>query len=125
MIHWWLVFLGGGLGSLFRFAMARWLFQPGLHFPWATFWTNLISCVVLGVLAGLRLKGILQPNAQYLLMTGFCGGFSTFSTLSLEAWNLLEQQYLTLALLYVLLSVVLGVLMIFCGIKAVMLLELG
>jgi CrcB protein len=62
----------------------------------------------------------LQPNAQYLLMTGFCGGFSTFSTLSLEAWSLLEQHHLTLALLYVLLSVVLGVLMIFCGIKAVM-----
>ena len=120
MMHWWLVFLGGGLGSLVRFAMARWLVQPGLHFPWATFWTNLISCAVLGVLAGLRLKGLLQPNAQYLLMTGFCGGFSTFSTLSLEAWSLLEQQHLTLALLYVLLSVVLGVLMIFCGIKAAM-----
>ena len=120
MMHWWLVFLGGGLGSLVRFAMARWLVQPGLYFPWATFWTNLISCAVLGVLAGLRLKGLLQPNAQYLLMTGFCGGFSTFSTLSLEAWSLLEQQHLTLALLYVLLSVVLGVLMIFCGIKAAM-----
>ena len=121
-MHWWLVFLGGGLGSLFRFAMARWLAQPGPHFPWATFWTNLISCVVLGILAGLRLKGLLQPNAQYLLMTGFCGGFSTFSTLSLEAWHLLEQQHLTLALLYVFLSAVLGVLMIFCGIKAVMML---
>lgn len=120
MSSWWLVFIGGGLGSVARFAMARWLAQPLPHFPWATFWTNLLSCVILGTLAGLRLKGLLQPNAQYLLMTGFCGGFSTFSTLSLETWNLLEQQQFNLALLYVLLSVVVGVLMIFCSIKAVL-----
>ncbi len=66
MMHWWLVFLGGGLGSLLRFAMARWLAQPGPHFPWATFWTNLISCIVLGVLAGLRLKGIVATQCPIL-----------------------------------------------------------
>lgn len=120
MSSWWLVFIGGGIGSVARFAMARWLAQPLPHFPWATFGTNLLSCIVLGTLAGLRLKGVLQPNAQYLLMTGFCGGFSTFSTLSLEAWNLLEQQQFNLALLYVLLSIVLGVLLIFCSIKVVL-----
>lgn len=121
MNSWILVFLGGGIGSICRFAISRWLAQPMPHFPWATFWTNLISCIILGTLAGLRLKGVLSSNAQYLLMTGFCGGFSTFSTLSLEAWNLLEHQQFELALWYVLLSVILGVLLIFCSIKVVFL----
>lgn len=121
MNPWLLVFVGGGIGSICRFAMARWLESPLSNFPWATFWTNLISCVVLGTLAGLRLKGVLSPNAQYLVMTGFCGGFSTFSTLSLETWNLLEHQQFDLALWYVLLSVILGVLLIFGSIKAVFL----
>jgi CrcB protein len=117
MIHWWLVFLGGGLGSLLRFALARWLVQPGPHFPWATFWANLVSCALLGVLVGLRQKGVLLANAQYLLMTGLCGGFSTFSTFSLETLNLLEQEHFLLAALYLVLSISLGLLLVFLGIK--------
>lgn len=120
MINWWMVFLGGGIGSLARLAMARWLIQPVPGFPWATFWTNLLSCIIIGILAGLRSKGVLQPTAQYLLMTGFCGGFSTFFTLSLETLNLLENVQLGMALLYVLHNMTLGVLLLFLGMKIVL-----
>ena len=119
MINWWMVFLGGGIGSLARFAMARWLVVPGAHFPWATFWTNLLSCAIIGLLAGLKTKGILHPNAQYLLITGFCGGFSTFSTFGFETLILLESGQVALALLYVLLSVCLGLVVVYLGMSAI------
>lgn len=111
------VFLGGGLGSICRFAIARVLPVPDLAFPWPTFWANLISCLVLGWLVGQKIQGDLNATLGFFLMTGFCGGFSTFSTFSYEAFSLLEDGRLDLAFLYMIVSMVTGLLCIYTGLK--------
>jgi len=83
------VFIGGGLGSLFRFWLSS---SMGSHaFPWATWMANAAAAVVLGIAVGLGLKEN-QPSYWVLIAVGFCGGLSTFSTFSLETLNLLRQS---------------------------------
>lgn len=111
------VFLGGGLGSICRFSLGKWLPVANHLFPWPTFWANLISSFILGFLVGQKLQGQLSLQAQFLLMTGFCGGFSTFSTFSYEALALLEDGEWTMAFLYVGGSLLVGLLAVFAGLR--------
>ena len=104
------VFLGGGLGSLLRYLIGWWIPASG-GFPWATFWANVISCVLIGLL--LALAPVLSASTRLLLVTGFCGGLSTFSTFSRETFQLLERGEWLLALTYVTSSVVIGVALVF------------
>ena len=108
------VFFGGGLGALCRYGISR-LFVSSNHFPSATFIANVISCIILGGLIGLTLKDGLSSSQKLLWMTGFCGGFSTFSTFSGETFNLLQEGQTTTAMVYVLSSVVVCVLCIWLG----------
>lgn len=84
-----LVFLGGGVGSLLRYGTtllsARLL---GTTYPWGTAIVNLFGCFLIGLIYGLaeRAQGI-GPSARLFLMTGFLGGLTTFSTFSLESVN--------------------------------------
>ncbi len=109
------VFLGGGLGSICRFLISKISIPYFDQFPIHTLIANLCSSAVLGLLTGLFIvKFADAPNEWKLFAaTGFCGGFSTFSTFSLETFKLIQNQQLGLALLYVLLSVFLCVGMIF------------
>ncbi len=116
MIPYVLVFLGGGLGSICRFFIAR-LLPTGIGFPWGTLLANTLSCFILGALIGLRLKGSLPQQAQFLLMTGFCGGFSTFSTFSLEIIQAFESERIIQGLLYISISLITGLLTVFAGIR--------
>lgn len=111
------VFVGGGLGSSCRYGIARLLAHYNLDFPIATFLANIISCVILGYLVGLTLKEGLSENMKLLLMTGFCGGFSTFSTYSSESFQLLQNGNIAIALLYIGLSIVVCLICIWLGIK--------
>lgn len=111
------VFLGGGLGSLCRFVIARLLPVPDLVFPWPTFWANLISSLILGYLVGMKLQGSMSSGMQFFLMTGFCGGFSTFSTFSYEAFSLLEDGSYSMAFGYVLISLLAGLLCVYIGLR--------
>lgn len=107
-----LVFVGGGLGSLARYGLARLLPPPDLtagQMPWATLLANFLACVLLGSLLGYVGREVLSRPLQLLLMTGFCGGFSTFSTFAAEAWLLGEEGFGGVALAYVGLSLLLGI----------------
>ena len=102
-----LVFLGGGLGSMCRFALARWALTQSRSVLWATLAANVLACGLLAV----QVRGDAGLSAQHwrwMLGVGFCGGLSTFSTFSLEAFTLFEDGRAGLALAYVAGSVLLG-----------------
>ncbi len=101
------IFIGGGLGSLARFGLGRWLGFSENGFPIGTLAANLLACIVLGFFAGLLLQRFeMSRTVQLGVMTGFCGGFSTFSTFSHESLNLFQDEKTGLAILYIGLSVV-------------------
>lgn len=115
MSAWFLVFAGGGLGSLARYGVARLMPPAGLEngeIPWFTLVANVLACIVLGVGVGLVGKQVLSKELQLLLLTGFCGGFSTYSTFALELVLLAEEGHWGSAALYLGLSLTGGVLAI-------------
>jgi len=85
-----MVFIGGGLGALSRYALGVCLPIPAARFPLATLIANLTAAAILGLLIHLNLKSN-DPQKYLLLATGFCGGLSTFSTFSLETVQLLQR----------------------------------
>jgi len=111
------VFIGGGLGSICRYGIARILRDLETDFPLATLLANLLACVVLGALVGLSLKGNLNSPAKLIFMTGFCGGFSTFSTFSYETYDLLQSGNYFIAFSNIFLSVIACLVCIFIGLK--------
>lgn len=96
-MEWLAVFLGGGLGSLVRFSIARMMSSSAFGFFWATPLANLLSCIALGVIMTILTKS--DSNTRIFWMVGFCGGFSTFSTFTAETYQYLQesQWYLALA----------------------------
>lgn len=111
------VFIGGGLGSSCRFALAQWLPGAKEGFPYATLMANVVACFVLGVGLALVSKELLAEPHRLLLLTGFCGGFSTFSTFSAELIELYSKGALWQAALYALISLLAGVAVILVGTK--------
>lgn len=111
------VFLGGGLGSVCRFGLGHWLSGYRLQFPWATFAANVLACLVLGVLVSLSMKGRLGGPMSVMLMAGFCGGFSTFSTFSNETMQLLIAGQWLRALIYMAASLLVCLAAIYAGMK--------
>lgn len=80
-----LVFLGGGLGSIARYSLYLLLRPWQQQFPWATLAANGLACLVLGFALG---HTDWSEQRRLLIATGFCGGFSTFSTFTAENWGL-------------------------------------
>jgi len=116
-----LVFVGGGLGSLLRYQLGRFINQTYLSaFPTATLIINLLACLLLGLVLGYLNKPEYQNQAaRILLAVGFCGGFSTFSTFSYETLTLIRQGQTILALGNVFISVILGLAATFIGLVLV------
>jgi len=111
-----LVFIGGGLGCVIRYLIAECFTHPS--YPKGTLIANVISSLILGLLVGLFMKEIIGNQSKLLLMTGFCGGFSTFSTYSLEVVQLYQNGDMGTAILYSLGSVILGIICILIGLYA-------
>ena len=85
---------GGALGAVFRYALSTVTVRS--DFPFMTVAANLIGAVLIGFIVGLASGTKLRSDYVLFLKTGFCGGFTTFSTFSLETLTLLEQKcYLT------------------------------
>ena len=117
MQHWIYVFLGGGLGSLFRYGISIYFSSMNSDFPIGTFISNFLACLILGILLGLQVKNNLEANYILLFSTGFCGGFSTFSTFSNESFKLFQNQQFALALFYIGASILTGLFAIYLGLK--------
>lgn len=119
MIAYLYVFIGGGIGSLCRFLIAQWMPIQAGHIPWATFLANLLSCIVIGALVGMIEIRSISDQAKWFLMVGFCGGFSTFSTFSIEIYQLVQHGHFWTAAVYIAASIILCLLGIWIGIKVV------
>ena len=108
--------IGGALGAMLRYGISKIPFLSGNVFPWMTFVANLLGAVVIGVIAGVTLNDSrLTPNQVLLLKTGFCGGLTTFSTFSLEAFGLIETGRWGVGGLYMIASVVVCLVGVFVG----------
>ena len=88
------------------------------NFPWATFIANSVGCLLIGLFFGYIQKNNLQNETlKLLLITGFCGGFTTFSTFSLENIQFIQNQNYNLAITYTLASLFVGFLAVIIGFK--------
>lgn len=112
-----IVGLGGGVGSILRYLCQKWINESYQHnFPLATFLVNVFGCLLIGIFYALGEKGnILSPQTRLLLMTGLCGGFTTFSTFAFENMNLLRTGDNFYFFLYAIGSVVLGIAAVYVG----------
>ena len=114
-----LVGIGGGLGSILRYlttVLANRYFQGS--FPLGTFAVNIIGCLLIGLLLGLFEKQQLtHPEGRYLLITGFCGGYTTFSAFASENINLFQSGHSFTAFLYIAASVLLGLIAVWAGLS--------
>jgi CrcB protein len=106
-----LIFTGSGVGGVLRYFTQKLFIDMGyVGFPAGTFVVNIIGCFLIGLFYALAQKNnLLNPNSLLLLTTGFCGGFTTFSTFANENMNLLRNGDYFYFILYILLSVVIGI----------------
>jgi CrcB protein len=117
-----LVGLGGSIGSIVRWLLgsAIYLRFPAIKFPLATFAVNITGCLLIGILAGLvERRGMLSEDARLFLMTGLCGGFTTFSAFANENAFLLRRGESATALIYIGGSIFAGLLAVWVGFRAI------
>jgi len=115
-----LVFIGGGFGSVLRFIIGKWLNNSENGIPYGTFAANILGSLLIGIILGLASKNNNLTQSQILLLaTGFCGGFTTFSTFAYENHVFLRTGDFTSFAFYTIASFVVGFLAVFGGIYLV------
>lgn len=117
--HLLIIGLGGGAGSMLRYTVQK-LFNPqsSTVFPTGTLLVNLAGCFLIGILWSLFSRNMSwSEDNRLLLMTGLCGGFTTFSAFTMEGIGLLKENKTTLFLIYVIASVAGGLLATLIGIR--------
>jgi CrcB protein len=112
-----LVGLGGMVGSIARYVVAAVLaHRLSVGFPYGTFTVNIVGCFLIGLILGILARaGALASDLRLLLVVGFCGGFTTFSSFTYEIIELVEANRVMLAILYVVFSMLLGLLAAVAG----------
>lgn len=111
-----LVFIGGGFGSVLRFLIGKSLNSYESGIPYGTFLANIVGSLLIGFILGYALKNnSLNENQTLLLATGFCGGFTTFSTFAYENHLFLKSGDFTSFALYTIASFIIGFLAVFLG----------
>ncbi|KAA8786614.1 CrcB protein [Paenibacillus sp. 4624] len=109
--------LAGVLGALLRYSLGKVVSRKlGTSFPWGTWMINISGSVILGMLYGGHQAGNLPDEIWVVWGTGFCGAYTTFSTFGYETLTLMAQQRQTRAGIYVVSSVVVGVLGCLAGV---------
>jgi len=114
-----LIFFGSGFGGITRYALGKLVALFWKHgFPLPTLFVNVLACFVLGFVAGkIQQKLAYSAEIQLLVVTGFCGGFSTFSTFSYESLKLWETQQYFQLFAYLLSSVLFCLFAVLTGLK--------
>lgn len=116
MKHFLLVFLGGGFGSALRYIIGKYLNDVENGIPYGTFTVNILGSLLIGFILGLAMKNsAITQNQLLLLASGFCGGFTTFSTFAYENHLFLKSGDFTGFALYTVASFVFGFLAVFFG----------
>lgn len=114
-----LVFIGGGFGSVFRYLIGKYLNSESSGIPFGTFLANVLGSLIIGIILGLAAKNESLTQSQTLLLaTGFCGGFTTFSTFAYENHEFLKNGDFFHLGLYTILSFVVAILAVFLGMYA-------
>lgn len=113
-----LVGAGSCVGGILRYLLSLVIHFERNGFPIATFVTNVLGCLLIGVLVGVLARFAPSNTGLYLLLvTGFCGGFTTFSTFSNESLLLIQNGNFMYFALYAFGSLAFGVLSVFVGYK--------
>src|SRR5215472_13205967 len=112
-----LIALGGAVGSLARYGTGTLLLRATERtlFPWGTLAVNLIGCLIIGYLNGLLDDRVIRPEYRFLLVVGFLGGYTTFSSFGWEAAALLREKQYLFATLYILGNNVIGLALVMVG----------
>jgi CrcB protein len=121
MLQLLLVAVGGAIGSVLRYCVGVWALRiAGPAFPWGTLAVNVVGCFLIGLLAELitrRYGGSVE--LRLLLITGFLGGFTTFSAFSLDTIALFERGATMAGITYVVASVAVSLIAVFAGLAVV------
>lgn len=111
-----LVFIGGGFGSVLRYIIGKWLNNTENGIPYGTFAANILGSLLIGIILGYAAKNeTISQNTTLLLATGFCGGFTTFSTFAYESHVFLKSGDFTTFAFYTIASFAIGFLAVFAG----------
>jgi len=115
-----LVGIGGAAGSLARYGLSLLAQGFSIEWPFGTFAANALGCLVIGAVAELSAKGeVLSPEARLFLATGFCGGFTTLSSMVYETMQMLKSNEYFDASLYVGLTLIASMMAFLLGSVAV------
>ena len=112
-----IVGFGGFVGTVARFLIMRYFqFTSTSIFPWSTFIINIAGCLLISLIYGISKKNdVLSPEIRLFLTVGICGGFTTFSTFSNDAFLLIREQEWIRFALYTSFSVFIGLMAVYLG----------